>query len=734
MASRKTEEFLRLARERFKQAEEAEQNQRERERADLRTYAGNIWSEADLKSRGAQPSEGILPPMPARVSFNISLLQEPIGQVINEERSADLGVEIAAADDFEGVTAPTDQREIEVREGLVRRIQRESEADDARSWAFQRSTIAGRGYWGVMTRYLPGKTWDQEIYVRRFYDQASVLLDPMHEQPDGSDAEWAFVATDLRWDQYKAEYGERNEVATASADEFRAFGDEAKGWFRTEGETRIIRVSEYWYTEREIRELVLTAEGVFWRDELPDGATIEDRRTVIDKRVKFCKIDGRQILDETDWPTSEIPIIKELGHELQPYDAERRAQGMVRPGRDSEFAFNAMVSKLVESVGLTPLPSWQATIDQVQGFEPLYQAANTRALPVLYYNHISDHGEPLGPPTRTPIDTPVAAIANAIQLFRETIQATTGVHDPQLGRVDPSLKSGRAIRFLQEKSQHATSGFLSNHQRSVRREGHIINNLLYPIYGKRPGRLARIITTQGEKKVVALNGPATGPTGPKGQQAPSYPLTEGGNFNVVVKVGRTFDSRRAEQFVMLGDLLSSNPIFMTWFGDYFFEHSDWPGHLAMAERAKVMLDPKIQQMMAQKQQGMSPDVQQQVMPLMARLQDAEKLIQQMAAELQGKTAEHQLKLQIAQMETEKDLRLREMQDATALAVAKINAMTKGVISDNEMQMEQLALAHEHARTMVQQQHEERLQDKQQGHDVAIGAAEKETAKTEETPV
>ena len=34
----------------------------------------------------------------------------------------------------------------------------------------------------------------------------AVVLDPSHEQADGSDALWGFVGTDIPWDQYKAEF------------------------------------------------------------------------------------------------------------------------------------------------------------------------------------------------------------------------------------------------------------------------------------------------------------------------------------------------------------------------------------------------------------------------------------------------------------------------------------------------------------------------------------------------
>ncbi len=722
--------LLALAKKRWQQAQDSDRLQRERERADLRSYALGPWSADDITARGAQAGTGGgsgqvgLPPVPARPTLNIPLVQEPIRQVLNAERGSDLGIELVPADDFAGLVGPGDETEIELREGLIRRIQRESEAQDARSWAFARAVIAGRGYYGVMTRYLPGKTWDQEIFVQRYYNQASVSLDPAHEQPDGSDAEWGFIGTDLPWEEYKARWpkladGSKNRVATASADEFRGLMDEAKSWFTAEGDVRMCRVVDYFYTEREPRVLCRLPDGSSaWADELPEGIQDipeEDQRRVIQKSIKWCQIDGVQILDETDWPGPDLPIVKVLGEELQPFDQERRAQGMVRPAQDSVMGFCAMVSKWVEMIGLSPIPPFQATPDQIEGYQAWYQQANTRALPYLPYNLVSDGGKPLGPPTRTPVDTPIQAIAASVQLFRDAIQSTTGVHDPLLGKSEPSIRSGRAIQALQRQSQDATSNLMDNLQRSVRYEGRIINGLLYGIYG-RPGRIARILNQHGEGETVTIGQP---PSGNGGQQK-EYKLTKDANFNVIVKIAKNVESRRQEETQVIGDLIGNQPEFMTWFGDLFFSSADFPQHQQLAERAKVMLAPPIQQSLQSQQQGaaLPPAAQAQMAQMQAKLKEAEQLLQMAQQEIQGKQQEQRTKMEIAQMEAEKDIRLQAMRDASAIAVAKINAMTKGLISDNERQVEEIALAQETERTRMQQEHEVRMTDQQRGAEQA----------------
>lgn len=744
--ARADDAFLKQARERFEQGQDATHKQRQRILDDLAFYAGGErqWDPETLQARKSQQATAGMPPVPARPCLTINKVREPIHQILNQERQSDMGIELVPADDWGELAPPISEEEIDLREGLTRRIQRESEAADARTWAFMRATIAGEGYYRVLTRYIPGKTWDKEVFIARIYNQASVTLDPAHEQPDGSDAEWAFIGADVPWDRYQREYpraarGERNRLAGADDAQFRALGEEYPGWFTSSGETRSARVVEYFYTEWDTRTLVKLPDGsAAWKDELPDEFPIDailDERDVAQKVIKWAKIDATQVLEETDWEGPDLPIVKVLGEELQPFDQERRVEGMVRPARDAQQGFNAMVSKWVETVGLAPIPPFQIAEGQVEGYEAWYQAANTRTLPYLPYRTHDLVGTVVGAPTRLNVDTPVQAIAASVQMFDEAIKSTTLVPSVQLGQnTDARLKSGRAIQLLQDQAQMATSNFLDNLRRSIRYEGQIINNLLFPIYG-RPGRLARMLTGENEPLTVriGLNGNGAGPGMPRpatpagmpGAAPPpkTYTLTKDANFNVLVKVTRSFDSRRQEEATTIGNLLQAQPELMGWFGDLFFKNQDGPGHEEMAERAEVMLDPKIQAFRQTKQQAVPvpPEAQAQIAQLQQQLQHAEGILQQAQQELQGKHAEQAMKLQIAELARDQAIQIQAMKDATAIRVAELGAKKDLIAESYEDREEALALGAQHAHEAEEaardRQHE--LDTAQLGHERAL---------------
>jgi hypothetical protein len=752
---KKERQFIDIARERFEMSARADQQQRERELDDLRFYSGDQWDMAQQNARKAQQASNGLPPVPARPTLTINKIKEPIRQVLNEERMADLGIELVPADDFGELGIEPDHTEIELREGIIRRIQRAPEASEARGWAFSRAAIAGRGYYAIITRYLPGKTWDQEIAIRKIYNQASVSLDPAHEMGDGSDSMWGFIGNDLPWDEYQAQFPwiidkdggtRKNDLVDASDDEFRAFGEDVPNWFVDDGKQKTARVVEYFYVELESRTLALLKDGTTaWEDELDarERKQVLDRRTVTERKVKWAKIDGYQVLEETDWPSPDIPIIKVLGEELHPYDHERRAEGMVRASRDSQIGFNAMVSKWVEQVGLAPIPPFQATPEQIEGFETWYQLAATRTLPYLPYNLQSEAGQLLPPPSRTPVDTPISAIAASVQMFNEAIQSTTGVPEARVGRNDDAhLKSGKALQIMRESSQFGTSNYLDNLKRSMRYEGQIINNLLFPIYGAKKGRLARLMDSSGNVSTVVIN-PGTGPQAPGAPQPTSMPpggvpsgapavpaprpkpyeLTPGGHYHVVISVTKNFDTRRQEEASQLGEMLSANPVLITWFGDIFFKNLDGPGHMDMAERAKVMLDPKIQQYLASKGQGeqVPPQVQAQLQQLQQQLQDAERAMATEKQKVEDKQAELAAKIKVAEIGSDKDITLQVMRDATAIKVAQIGALAKGAQVQLEADEERIALAQQasHDAINAHAEHQRGMEAAEQAHQHAV---------------
>lgn len=719
--------LLETARQRFKLATESDQSQRDRELEDIKFYNGDQWPDAIKEARkGSNGTSDGKPPVPPRPCMVLDKCRAPISQVLNQERQSDIGIEITPADDFGELIGPIDDTEIELREGLVRRIQRSSEAADARTWAFSRAVQCGRGYYGALPRYLPGKTSDQEVYVLRIYNQDSIRLDPAHEQPDGSDCEWQFMGAWVPWDTYKAKWpskaGALNRISEASDSDFSEWARNEPNWVALTGEKKAVYVVDYYYIEITSQSLTTFEDGSCeWTEDVPknDPRPVTDVRDVPERHAKWCKLDGinDEPLEETDLANEWLPIFKVLGLELHPHDEERRAEGMVRPMRSAGEGFNAMASKLVETVAYTPVAPIIMAVGQDEGLEAEWDLSTTRTIGRLHYNRKDANGDPADPPFSTPRDSQIAPIAASLQMFNEGVQSSTGVGDPALGQADPSVKSGRMQQALALRSEHGTSNFMDNLIRTVRHEARVINSYLYPIYGQRKGRLLRMMTGQNESRPVLVGQPFTldprtqRPVPVNGQPAPNaktYQLTPDAQFNVAIKVTKNFDTRREQQNAILGEMISSNPELMTVFGDLFFESMDTPGSKQMAERAKVMLAPPVQALLASQKSGqppLPPQVQQQMQQGQQMIQELTQKLKEYEQVIQGKQVEQQGKLAIVREQEQYNLEQHRQDNETKLAVAELGA-----------KVDRLALFLEERARLGSQQHEHGLAASDAGHE------------------
>jgi len=607
----------------------------------------------------------------------------------------------------------------------------------------------------VMTRFAPGKTFDQELYVEGYYNQACVTLDPAHEMPDGSDAKGGFIGRWMPWKEYKKRWPgaakKRNVLSTVSDTEFIALGDEAPKWFKTDEKNpdlRMVYVVDHFYTVETARTLVQLEDGsAVWKDELPDDATPIDEREVIEQTIKWCKLDGAnpEPLEETDWPGPDIPIIKVVGEEVLPYDDERRVMGIVRPGKDPNYGFDAMASKLVEVVAQTPIPGVMMAAGQDENFETEWNLSTTRSLGRLRYNFKDAEGNPVGPPTQVPREAgPIQPIAMSLAMFDEAVQTGTRSHDPSLGKVDPTLRSGEAIKEVVNRSKEGTSNFLDNLRRSIRYEAQILNNLLYPIYGSRPGRLAKIVNGQNMPETVMLGRPYT--VHPKTKQpraimlphpdrpneqtpapldhpqlpqgALQYTLTEHANCNIAIQITRSTETRRQEAAQFYGSILQAEPQMMAWFGDLAFKYSDMAGHEEAEERAKLMLAPPIQAAMAAKSGKQTPEMMaQQLAEAKQMMEKAQQEIAALQQKLQGKVVEQEGKLKVTAVQEAAETDRADKDREAKLAIAVLAAKVETLANEMAVFIEERKRLGAHAQTLQDRANEQAETGKDRIHDI-----------------
>ena len=493
--------------ERFRLSQSAYANQRAREHDDLEFQVPeNQWDKAASKLRDASTANGLT--TPARPKLSISKLDQPIQLIVNQQQRARLGVQIHP------VSPEADVETAAMIQGLYRSIERDSRADIARGWAFDRAVKAGMGFYRVNTVYdsESDDPFDQKIVIERLLYQENVYLDPSAQMPDWSDGEFAFTCSWMPFDRYKREYHE-SALSGYNEDALTALAGTIPDWVRLDGDAQnAVLVAEYFrktYTKETWAEL--EGGGYSLVSDLPEGAVVREggrQRTVEVPTVTWSVINGiEEVTPAHTWNGKYIPIIPVIGKELQPFDEDRYFVGMIGPAKDGQRLYNYAASNAVEIGALEPRAPWLMYEGQDEGYEEMWKQSNTRNFPMLKVKPTTIAGAPAPLPTRVPIDG--SRLSVSMQLLQQAdqyIQATTATFDPSLGR-GGSDRSGRAVMALQQQSDAGTSQYLDNLAAvSMTYEAKVILDLIPAVYD-RPGRVVQIVKGEDQASMAILNLP-----------------------------------------------------------------------------------------------------------------------------------------------------------------------------------------------------------------------------------
>lgn len=668
----------------FKRASEAWAKQREREQADLRFQVPEMqWDDTARRQRNGEGAT------PARPVLSVSEIDQPLDIVIGQMRTANLGVDIhPLGDDGNDDNA-------EVIQDHYRQIERDSNAIIPRGWAFERAAKCGLGVYRINTRYDEESNHpaDQKITIERILDQAAVYFDPDAMEMDFSDAEWAFVTTTVRSSRFKSKWPKAKDPVGDAL----AFSDAANGsdgWMQEgDNDDPVYRVAEYWWKEYK-------TESVSWKDD--DGADQSRDKEVC--TVMWAKLapggSPLQFLEgPQEWNGTLIPLVPVIGHELIPFDDERRWVGMIGPAKDAQRVINYGISTAVEIAALEPKAPYIATAKQIEGYEDMWKQANVRNFPVLYYNNQPD----VAAPARSQVDASRLGVSmQLVEIGRNGLQSTTKFYDPSLGRTNPKERSGKAIQALQDQSSAATSLYLQNMADiSMKCEARIILDLHSTIYDRK-GRVVRTLGVEGKSKAVMLNAPhythpqtgrparvPDGETAPQGMKVMNYDLSKGRN-GVSVTVGKMYQTRLEQGSAEVSQFMQVLPpelqiaILPTW-----LKFQDWPGHTELSEIMEKIRDKQMPFLAGNAEDGASDPKQMQ-----AQLQAAQGQLQQMQGELQkagDMIKTDQVKGGFMLQAKQIDLQIARENNAAKLAAAHMAQKGAAINDAMEAQEEDIAL-------------------------------------------
>lgn len=630
------EEILRVARERFQLAVDAETENRIHALDDLKFRAGQQWPD-DVKRAREQDR---------RPCLTINRLPQFVRQVTNDQRQNRPSIKVNPVDDHADVDTA------KVLQGLIRHIEYNSNADVAYDTAFEAAVNKGLGYFRIITDYCDPSSFDQEIFIKRIRDSFSVYLDPNYQEPDGSDANWGFVFEDISSDDYKAEF---KDSEMASMTDWEALGDQSPGWAGKSS----CRIAEYFYkTFKEVTLIQLSDKSVIEKDKLPEhlpeGVSIVAERQTTLPAIKWCKINAVEILEKTDWPGQWIPIIPILGDEII-IEGKRYLEGIIRHAKDPQRMYNYWASSETETIALAPRAPFIGAEGQFEGHEAQWKMANTTNQAYLEYKDKSLSGLPQGPPQRNVYEPPVQAITAARMQSSEDLKATTGIYDASLGNRSNEV-SGTAIQRRNNQAQTNNFHYIDNLSRSQRHGGRILIDLIPHVYDT--ARAVRVLGEDGQAEIVAIN-----QVFQEQGQNKIYDFSIG-KYDVVIGTGPNYATKRQESVAAMLDFIKAMPQQATAISDLMVRNMDWPGADIIADRLKKMLPPGIAESDDKNKPPIPPEAQQQ-------MQQMDQMIQQLTQHLNVKT--HIIETKTVELESKERIEMAKIQAELEIAMAQMGS-------------------------------------------------------------
>ena len=633
---------------------------RENELDDLRFSAGSPdnrwqWPADVLSTRGSVQGQTLN----ARPCLTINKLPQHIKQVTNDQRQNRPAGKVIPADD------KADIEVAEIFDGLVRHIEYISDADVAYDTACENQVTYGEGYIRLYTDYCDDDSFDQDIRIGRVRNSFSVYMDPTIQDPCGSDAEWCFITEDILKDEYEREYPNAKPISSLLA---QGVGDQSVSQWINED---TIRVAEYFHAEYEKTTLNLYQNGESYYADSPEVAQLAQMglqptktRKVNRRKIKWCKINGFEVLDEKEWAGKWIPVIRVVGNEFE-VDGRMFVSGIVRNAKDAQRMYYYWVSQEAEMLALAPKAPFVGYGGQFEGYEMQWKTANTNNWPYLEVNpDVTDgQGGVLPLPQRSQPPMAQNGLIAAKMGASDDIKATTGQYDSSLGQTS-NERSGKAILARERQGDTGTYHYVDNLARAVRYVTRQIVDLIPKIYDTQ--RIAQIVGLEGDSKSVKLDNSQQEPVrevmNEEGIVLERIYNPSVGKYDVRVTTGPSYMTKRQEAMEAMSQILQGNPQLWAVAGDLFIKNMDWPGAQEMAKRFAKTIDPKLLG-----DDDKSPE-----------LQAAEQQMQAMGQELDQM---HAMLKNVSQSMEAQELKIKEYDAETKRISATMAGMTPEQIQD-----------------------------------------------------
>jgi hypothetical protein len=626
-------DYHKEAKEAYQEAKEyvREQYDRIREDFDFSNPASpKQWSDQAQTARAGRPTH------------TLDRTNKYVQHVVNRLRESKSGAQILPVDSRSDVAVAAKIT------GMFRHIEYVSRADIAWDTATDHMARGGLGWVRVVPKMVDKAMNEQEIVIQRVHDPLSCLLESGWTEPDGTDAKCGFVESWMTKKAFKSRFP-KAEPKNWESDNV---------WIMDDG----VLVCEYFrIVESEVNRIVIpgpdggemsVGEDEFHTLSAQTGVQAPVIRTykATERAVRWCMMNGNDILEETTYPSQYIGLVPMIGNELW-VEGKRYLCGLVRKLMDGQRLHNMEMSALTEALMIQPKAPFLVSNRALADNEEDWAKLNSGSPAYLPYNDMDEMNQPIASPQRlSPPNFPVA-YANMAQLAVQEMEESVGMPRSTFGQQGNAV-SGRAKLADQEAGSAATYHFADNRRICQEQVYRIVLDMLPTIYDSR--RQARVLGEDGEQSSVEINPNLETASALQGGKIVS--INPGvGKYDVRVKIGPSYSTIREEMGVKLQELGKGNPVLAAALTPILMKLSDMPEADKISRVAIAMLPPEVQAAYHEEDSADMPPAAkaqitqqgQQIQQMASAMEQASSVIQDLQQQVNEKSTQAQDQVKIA---------------------------------------------------------------------------------------
>lgn len=562
------DEFMREARRIYHMDVESDRHNIEPAREDIQFVTGDQW-DLNVKTRRTRLNKPAL---------TVNRLPAFVAQYLGSWQQTDTTMLLRP---MKGGT----KKIAELRQGLIRSILKDPNADHATYTAMETAYICGVGSFGISLVENRYDLFEKDVVLKAYDDPFQVVWDRQSREPTGADARHVWAMEYITKEQFKKIYPNATSFEGWQGDEFDYTRMTSYGWDVDE----MVRVCHFWCMKEEDVKLGLEVDSgdivdvTDWTDEQIEAGIARDRngelmlRETVRPYAECHVLSGQEILDGPyRLNISRVPVFRVEGWALQEASVRHR-WGFVRHAKDPQRIHNYWRSVLAEELMKSNASKW--LLDQAamrSGLAEQFRNSHLSGDNVLFWDSQSAGAKPelIPPPMLN------GAVLTEAQMSVQDIKDVTNKHEASMG-VTSNEVSGRAITARQRVSELGDRIYLENMNRALSECAKVINELIPEVYDTN-----RVIKVMGEDDQVLMQEI----NGDFGDETPD--ITRG-KYDLTFTTGPSYATKREEAVDTMLTMMNHMPQTANYIADIIARNMDIPGADEIADRMMALLPPQL---------------------------------------------------------------------------------------------------------------------------------------------